>query len=154
REELLREISGIESPRKQVGLKELVEIRKSLGRAGRKIVFTNGCFDLLNVRHIRLLEQARSLGDVLVVALNGDDSVARIKGAPRPLLSIQERVEMISALPFVDHVIVFAEDTPKAVLESLRPDILVKGDNDVEVVGREIVESYGGEIRLLNLGFG
>jgi D-beta-D-heptose 7-phosphate kinase/D-beta-D-heptose 1-phosphate adenosyltransferase len=153
REELLREVAGDVSLRKHVSVRELVEVRRSLARSGRRVVFTNGCFDLINVRHIRLLEQARALGHVLVVALNSDDSVRRLKGEPRPLLSARERVELLSALNYVDYVTVFEGDTPEELLELLRPDVLVKGTNVESVVGREIVERTGGRVVLLDLDF-
>lgn len=154
RAELLREIEGDTGTRKWIDEDELVSIRRSLARAGRKVVFTNGCFDLLNVHHLRLLSEASSLGDALIVALNSDESVRRIRGEPRPLLNETERAELIGSLPYVDYVTFFEEDTPNALLERLRPDILVKGDNSAEVVGREIVESYGGTIQLLATGLG
>ncbi|MCB2155644.1 D-glycero-beta-D-manno-heptose-7-phosphate kinase [bacterium] len=153
-DELKREFLGQSANRKAMGMRELAEVCHSLSRAGRKTVFTNGCFDVLNVRHIRLLEQARALGDVLVVALNSDASVRRLKGEPRPLLTESERVELIGSLPYVDYITVFDGETPNELLERLRPDILVKGTNVENVVGQEIVEGYGGEIRLLDLGFG
>jgi len=153
-DELRSALFGEEGSRKRVSTAELDIIRRSLARAGKRVVFTNGCFDLLNVRHIRLLEQARTLGDVLVVALNSDASVRKLKGAPRPLLSEAERCDMIAALPHVDYVTVFEGDTPSELLALLRPDILVKGSNVSEAVGHDIVEAYGGEVRLLDLGLG
>lgn len=154
REELRREVLGEAANRKWLGARELGEVRSSLALAGRRFVFTNGCFDVLNVRHIRLLEQARALGDVLCVALNSDESVRRIKGAPRPLLTASERVDLISSLPYVDYVTVFDSETPNHLLRALRPDVLVKGDIAQEVVGREIVEEYGGEVRQLDPDLG
>lgn len=154
REELRREIEGTDTHRKQLAGNELHDIRQTLRRAGRRVVFTNGCFDLLNVRHLRLLAKARALGDVLVVAINSDESVRRLKGEPRPLLTVSDRVELLGALPYVDYIAVFDEDTPVDLLKKLRPDILVKGDNVSEAVGKEIVEAYGGEVRMLDLGIG
>jgi D-beta-D-heptose 7-phosphate kinase/D-beta-D-heptose 1-phosphate adenosyltransferase len=153
-DEIRREVEGSEGVRKWVGIDELQAIRRSLARSGRRVVLTNGCFDILNVHHIRLLSEARALGDVLVVALNSDASVRRLKGEPRPVLTVSERAELIGSLPYVDYVTVFEEDTPHALLERLRPDILVKGANAEEVVGREIVEKHGGEVRQLETGFG
>ncbi len=119
---------------------------------GKTVVFTNGCFDILHAGHIRLLESARSLGDVLIVALNTDASVSRIKGPNRPLISAAKRAGIISQLAAVDAVTLFDEDTPCALLEALLPDILVKGaDWSHNVVGREIVEWAGGRIVVIPL---
>src|SRR5262245_47799489 len=95
--------------------------------AGARIVFTNGCFDLLHPGHVRYLEAARALGDVLVVGLNDDRSVARLKGPGRPVLHLDERAEVLAGLAAVDHVVVFGEDTPLDLIEALQPDVLVKG---------------------------
>jgi D-beta-D-heptose 7-phosphate kinase / D-beta-D-heptose 1-phosphate adenosyltransferase len=122
-------------------------------RAGKRIVFTNGCFDLLHAGHLALLHGAASLGDVLVLAINSDASVRRLKGPERPLVPAAERVAMLAALECVDAVTVFDEDTPEEILRTLRPDVLVKGQDYQlsEVVGRDIVESYGGRVVLLPL---
>jgi len=130
---------------------ELEPILASLRAAGRRVVFTNGCFDLLHVGHIQFLETARSLGDCLVVAINSDESVRRVKGAPRPLLPEAERAALLASLNFVDYVVVFGESSPEPLLRRLRPDVLVKGGGlrPEEVVGREIVEAAGGEARVL-----
>ncbi len=110
--------------------------------AGRKVVFTNGCFDVLHQGHRKLLQEAKELGDLLVVGLNSDDSIKRLKGETRPINSVGSRVEALTALPFVDTVIVFEEDTPLELLQELRPDILVKGGDYLleEIVGRELVD--------------
>ncbi len=120
---------------------------------GRKIVFTNGCFDLLHVGHLHLLRQAASQGDVLLVAVNSDDSVRRLKGEGRPLISSGERTALLAALDCVDAVVVFEEDTPRQLLEEVRPDVLVKGgDYSVdEVVGRHMIEQHGGKVVLIPL---
>ena len=121
--------------------------------AGRRVVFTNGCFDLLHAGHVRYLNEARSLGDVLVVGLNTDDSVRRLKGEGRPLTPERERAEILLALAAVDAVVLFSEETPREVIQALSPDVLVKGgDWDVEaIVGREHVRSRGGEVRSIPL---
>lgn len=121
--------------------------------AGDKVVFTNGCFDLLHPGHISLLYQARALGDRLVVGLNTDASVRRLKGPERPVLSEQDRAAMLSALACVDLVVHFDEDTPLNLIEALQPDILVKGSDykPEEVVGKAVVESYGGSVKLVEL---
>ncbi len=121
--------------------------------AGEKVVFTNGCFDLLHPGHISLLYQARALGDHLIVGLNTDASVRRLKGPERPILSEQDRAAMLGALACVDLVVHFDQDTPIELIDALQPDILVKGSDykPEEVVGKDIVESYGGCVRLVNL---
>ena len=126
----------------------LLEERADWRRAGTRVVLTNGCFDLLHAGHIALLEQARGHGDVLIVAINGDDSVRRLKGAARPLVPEAERAELLLGLEAVDRVVVFDEDTPLEVVRLLLPDVLVKGadwgaDN---IVGSREVESAGGAV--------
>lgn len=117
-------------------------------RAGESVVFTNGCFDLLHVGHVRSLEQARSLGDRLVVALNGDASVRALKGAGRPIVPLRQRMEVVAALACVDWVVSFAEKTPLATIRALRPDVLAKGGDWPldRIVGREDVEGWGGRV--------
>ena len=117
-------------------------------RRGERVVFTNGCFDLLHVGHVRSLEQARSLGDRLVVAVNSDVSVRRLKGPERPLVAQRQRAEVVAALACVDWVVVFGEDTPLTIIRELRPDVLAKGGDWKldQIVGREDVESWGGRV--------
>ena len=124
---------------------------KAWKSASQKIVFTNGCFDLLHPGHIHLLNSAKGLGDRLVVGLNSDASVRRLKGPKRPILDERARASLLGSLDGVDVVVMFHEDTPENVLKVLKPDILVKGNDysTAEVVGREIVESYGGKIHLI-----
>ena len=125
----------------------LVERRKQWKREGQTVVFTNGCYDLLHPGHIRLLEQARSLGDVLILALNSDASVRRMKGPSRPLISESERAEMALALAAVDAVTLFDEDTPRELIAEVLPDVLVKGaDWSHFIAGREEVEAAGGQV--------
>lgn len=129
------------------------QIEKTLTgvRPGRKVVFTNGCFDLLHVGHIRYLQEARRLGDFLVVGVNSDASVKRLKGASRPLQNENDRAEILAALGCVDFTVLFTEDTPARLIEKVRPDILVKGgDWKIEdIVGGEFVQSYGGQVMSL-----
>lgn len=115
---------------------------------GKRLVFTNGCFDLLHPGHVRYLDQARALGDALVVALNSDRTVRALKGEGRPILSERERAEVMSALEAVDYVTIFDEETPREIIAALLPDILVKGgDWPIEqIVGREEVEAAGGRV--------
>lgn len=117
-------------------------------RNGRRIVFTNGCFDLLHPGHIRCLEQARALGDVLIVAINSDSSVRRLKGTGRPVVPEAERAEVLAALAVVDYVTVFQEDTPREIIAKVLPDVLVKGGDwgPDQIVGREEVEAAGGRV--------
>jgi D-beta-D-heptose 7-phosphate kinase/D-beta-D-heptose 1-phosphate adenosyltransferase len=122
-------------------------------KRGECVVFTNGCFDLLHVGHVRSLEQARSMGDRLVVALNGDGSVRRLKGAGRPLVPARQRAEVVAALGCVDWVVLFGQDTPLSLIRALRPDVLAKGGDwrlD-EIVGRGEVESWGGRVERLTV---
>ncbi len=115
---------------------------------GKRVVFTNGCFDLLHPGHVRLLEQARALGDALVVGLNSDSSVRRLKGDSRPLLAEAGRAEILAALECVDAVTLFEEDTPRELIAALVPDVLVKGGDwkREQIVGREEVEAAGGRV--------
>jgi len=115
------------------------------------VVFTNGCFDVLHPGHVEDLAQAKALGDVLVVGLNSDSSVQRLKGAGRPLVAEADRAAMLAALRSVDAVTLFDEDTPLELISTLLPDVLVKGgDYDLDgIVGREVVEEAGGEVRVL-----
>jgi rfaE bifunctional protein nucleotidyltransferase chain/domain len=117
-------------------------------RNGRRVVFTNGCFDLLHPGHIRTLEQARELGDVLIVGLNSDRGVRQLKGEGRPVLPELERAEILASLECVDAVVIFDEPTPREVIARLLPDILVKGGDwaDDKIVGREEVEAAGGRV--------
>jgi D-beta-D-heptose 7-phosphate kinase/D-beta-D-heptose 1-phosphate adenosyltransferase len=117
-------------------------------RRGERVVFTNGCFDLLHVGHVRSLEQARAQGDRLVVALNTDASVRRNKGPGRPIVPARQRAEVLAALACVDFVVLFAEATPLATIEALRPDVLAKGGDWAldAIVGRKEVESWGGRV--------
>ncbi len=127
---------------------QLAPILKNLQNQGKKVVFTNGVFDLLHLGHVTYLQKARDLGDVLVVALNSDASVKRIKGPLKPLLPLDERAEMLLALVCVDYVTFFEEDTPFEAVKLLRPDILVKGGDWAvdKIVGGDLVESWGGKV--------
>jgi D-glycero-beta-D-manno-heptose 1-phosphate adenylyltransferase len=131
---------------------ELVAQRASWKREAKRVVFTNGCYDLLHPGHVRLLESARSLGGVLILALNSDASVRRYKGPARPLIDERERGEMAAHLAAVDAVVYFDEDTPRELIAEVLPDVLVKGaDWSHFVAGREEVEAAGGEVRLIPL---
>ena len=114
----------------------------------KKVVFTNGCFDLIQVHHVRCLQEARSHGDVLIVAINTDASVRKIKGPSRPIVPQGDRAEMLAALECVDYVTFFSEETPHRILREVLPDVLAKGGDyrDDEIVGKEIVEGNGGKV--------
>ena len=129
-------------------LDEIVKIRTQLRAAGKKLVFTNGCFDILHVGHVRYLNQARAMGDVLVVGLNTDSSVRQSKGEGRPIVPELERAEVLAALASVDYIFLFGDPTPQRVIDAIVPDVLVKGaDWDLsEIVGRETVEAAGGKV--------
>jgi D-beta-D-heptose 7-phosphate kinase/D-beta-D-heptose 1-phosphate adenosyltransferase len=118
---------------------------------GEKIVFTNGCFDIIHAGHVGYLAEARKLGDRLIVAINDDDSVRRLKGPGRPINPVERRMAVLAGLEAVDWVVSFAEDTPEPLLASLKPEVLVKGGDYSfdQVVGGEYVQSYGGEVRVL-----
>jgi D-beta-D-heptose 7-phosphate kinase/D-beta-D-heptose 1-phosphate adenosyltransferase len=132
-------------------IKELAELSRKLHNDRKRIVLTNGCFDLLHTGHIKLFAASKQLGDVMIVALDDDESVRRLKGSNRPVISAAERVGILSALDSVDYVVVFPTDELGDVIKSIRPDILTKGSNyDSEaVLGRDIVESYGGRVQLV-----
>jgi D-beta-D-heptose 7-phosphate kinase/D-beta-D-heptose 1-phosphate adenosyltransferase len=135
-------------PSKVISLKKIVKIRKELKKEGKKVVFTNGCFDILHKGHVYLLKRAKKLGDILIVGLNSDSSVKRIKGEKRPIFSVRDRAFVLSSIDVVDYIVIFNEDTPLKVIKAIEPDVLVKGaDWDKKsIVGREIVESLGGKV--------
>jgi D-glycero-beta-D-manno-heptose 1-phosphate adenylyltransferase len=131
---------------------ELTMRRAEWKQAGKKVVFTNGCYDLLHPGHVRLLENSRSLGDALILALNSDASVARYKGPSRPLMPEAERIALACALEAVDAVTLFDEDTPRELIAEVLPDVLVKGaDWSHFIAGREEVEAAGGTVHALPL---
>lgn len=131
---------------------QLLEARAQWKREGKKVVFTNGCYDILHPGHVRLLERARSLGDVLILALNTDASVARLKGPTRPLIGQDERAELALGLAAVDAVTFFDEDTPRELIAAVLPDILIKGADWAHfIAGREEVEAAGGKVMALAL---
>ena len=147
---LSRRLAG--ARRAAVGADRLAGLVEQHRRSGRRIVFTNGCFDVLHSGHVAYLNQAKRLGDVLIVAVNSDRSVTRLKGDGRPVNAVADRAAVLAALSCVDHVVVFAEDTPRALLDRLRPDVYAKGgDYTVDTLPEaETVRRYGGEIALLD----
>jgi D-beta-D-heptose 7-phosphate kinase/D-beta-D-heptose 1-phosphate adenosyltransferase len=134
-------------------IRQLKPLLAGLRRRGRRIVFTNGCFDLLHIGHLRYLQRARRHGDRLVVGINSDQSVQKIKGPLRPLLPQAERAEVLAALSCVDYVTIFDAPDPLAVITALRPDVLVKGSDwdKNKIIGRDIVEQRGGRVRRVPL---
>lgn len=127
--------------------KAITDLKKS----GKRIVFTNGCFDLLHIGHVRYLEQAKALGDVLIVGINTDASVQTLKGPTRPIQNENDRAEILASLKAVDHTVLFGEDTPINLIKKVKPDVLVKGgDWKIEqIVGWDFVQSYGGQVKSL-----
>ena len=133
-------------------LKDNIEIINRIKAERKKIVFTNGCFDLLHVGHIRYLAQAKKLGDFLIIGLNSDSSVKELKGEDRPINSFEDRATLLSAIESVDLVIMFEEQTPENLIKDIVPDILVKGgDYNIEdIVGYQIVIQNGGQVKTLS----
>lgn len=129
------------------------ETIEQLKQNGKKVVFTNGCFDILHVGHVRYLQHARSLGDVLVLGLNTDDSVRRLKGPTRPVHNQDDRAEVLAALSCIDYVVLFDEQTPEAIISELKPSIHVKGGDYTEeqLPEAKIVRAYGGDVVIVDL---
>lgn len=125
--------------------------REKWRRQGKKVVFTNGCFDLLHAGHVWLFKEAKKLGDILIVAVNSDASLRRLKGPKRPVFPLKERLEILAAIEFIDVLTVFPQDTPQKIIALLRPDVLVKGGDWPldQVVGRREVEESGGRVVLI-----
>ena len=119
----------------------------------KKIVFTNGCFDILHPGHIHILDQAKSYGDILIVGLNSDNSIKRLKGPSRPKVSQEDRLKILSSIKFVDYVVLFEEETPLKLIEKIKPNFLVKGGDYIleDIVGREFVENNGGQVKIIKL---
>ncbi len=138
---------------KTVSIKRLSLELKKLRKKGKKIVFTNGCFDIIHAGHVRYLRKARSLGDLLVVGLNSDSSVRRIKGGLRPIVPQKERAEVMGALSFVDYVVIFNESTPIRLIKAVKPDILAKGADWAakNIAGADIVKETGGRVARIPL---
>ncbi|MEI6092086.1 MAG: D-glycero-beta-D-manno-heptose 1-phosphate adenylyltransferase [bacterium] len=138
---------------KKVDDSSLNKLVKNLKEQNKTIVFTNGCFDILHAGHIDYMEKAKTLGDVLIVGVNSDESVKRIKGSKRPIVKQEYRLRLLEGISSIDYLVVFEEDTPLALIEKLRPDILVKGADwkDKGVVGEDFVKTYGGKVKLIDL---
>jgi D-beta-D-heptose 7-phosphate kinase/D-beta-D-heptose 1-phosphate adenosyltransferase len=136
---------------KHKSLPELAEVVRNLKKRNKKIVLTNGCFDLLHVGHIRLLSASKELGDVLIVAIDDDESVRKLKGSGRPVLTAKERVRILSALDSIDYVVIFSTEELQRLIDIVRPNILTKGSNYAaeEILGHDLVVQYGGRIALI-----
>lgn len=145
---ILRAVERTERSTGAVTMENLHHDRARFRALHKTVVFTNGCFDILHIGHLGLLEQARAQGDVLVVGLNTDASVKRLKGERRPVMNQEERAEMLLALECVDRVVVYDDDTPRELIKALRPDVLVKGADWAldQIVGRHEVEATGGRV--------
>ena len=132
---------------------ELEELLSRISDKKLKIVFTNGCFDILHPGHIHVLEQSKSFGDILIVGLNSDSLIKNLKGSSRPKVKEGDRMKIISSIKYVDHVILFEEDTPLTIIKKIKPHILVKGGDYSlnNIVGSEFVQKNGGEVKVVNL---
>ena len=132
-------------------LNELIQICEKLRLQNRKVVFTNGCFDLLHSGHVHIFREAKKLGDVFIVAVNEDESVRKIKGESRPIFPLEERLEVLEAIEDIDYLLSFSEETPQRVIAALVPDVLVKGGDwaPEDVVGKREVEEAGGRVAII-----
>lgn len=148
KEESRMEGQKVKGVKKVHKLDDLVRVRRRLKGEGKKVVFTNGCFDLLHAGHVRLFHEAKKRGDVLIVALNSDASVRKLKGPSRPIFPLKERFEILSAVADIDYLTSFSEETPQETIAALLPDVLVKGGDwgVEEIVGRREVEAAGGRV--------
>jgi rfaE bifunctional protein nucleotidyltransferase chain/domain len=158
REELLNSLTNTRHSRrigtvaaKLLSLDQLMQVGSPIHGNGSRVVFTNGCFNLLHAGHVQFLEYAKELGDVLVVGLNSDSSIVETKGSGRPVICEEQRVKMLSALSCVNFVVVFSDPTPTSLIETILPDVLVKGDGYTldQVVGAEMVKAAGGRVGLV-----
>jgi len=149
--------SDIEKENRKIkSRQEIIEIVNDLKKKGKKIVFTNGCFDILHIGHTRLLQKAKSFGDILILGLNTDESVKRLKGPSRPIVNEKERAEVLSALEFIDYIVFFDEDDPCKIISEIKPDIHVKGGdydpNDYENMPEaKVVHDYGGKVEIIKI---
>ena len=132
-------------------LSALARIVGNIKKRGQKVVFTNGCFDILHAGHVEYLSKARKMGDILVIGLNSDSSVKKLKGDNRPINNELDRARVLSALYFIDYVTIFNEKTPESLIKKLKPDYLVKGGdwNEEKIAGADFVKSYGGKVRIV-----
>ena len=143
----------METQSKITNLPALIKLTQQWQKEGKKVVFTNGCFDIVHLGHIDYLEKARNLGDKMIVAINTDQSVAHLKGPQRPIVNQEARARMMAAFEFVDAVVMFGEETPLNLIEAIKPDILVKGSDYLteNIVGSKIVLASGGKVETIDL---
>jgi D-beta-D-heptose 7-phosphate kinase/D-beta-D-heptose 1-phosphate adenosyltransferase len=136
-----------------IQINKINELSSKLKKEGKTIVFTNGCFDIVHAGHVDYMEKAKFLGDVLVVGVNSDNSVKRIKGEKRPIVDIKNRLRLLQGLSVIDYLCVFEEDTPLELIKNVSPNVLVKGEDwkDKGVVGEAFVKTYGGKVELIKL---
>lgn len=136
-----------------IQINKIKELSSKLKKEGKTVVFTNGCFDIVHAGHVDYMEKAKALGDVLVVGVNSDSSVKRIKGEKRPIVDIKNRLRLLQGLSVIDYLCVFEEDTPLELIKSVSPSVLVKGEDwkDKGVVGEDFVKTYGGKVELIKL---
>jgi len=136
-----------------IPINKIKELSSKLKKEGKTIVFTNGCFDIVHAGHVDYMEKARRLGDVLIVGVNSDASVKRIKGEKRPIVDLNNRLRLLQGLSVIDYLCVFEEDTPLELIKNIAPSILVKGEDwkDKGVVGEDFVKTYGGKVELIKL---
>ncbi len=136
-----------------IQINKINELSSKLKKEGKTIVFTNGCFDIVHAGHVDYMEKAKILGDVLVVGVNSDNSVKRIKGEKRPIVDIKNRLRLLQGLSVIDYLCVFEEDTPLELIKNVSPNVLVKGEDwkDKGVVGEDFVKTYGGKVELIKL---
>lgn len=148
-----RKTDAARTAQKAVSLKKLLAVLSQQRKRRKRVVFTNGCFDIVHAGHVRYLKKAASLGDILVVGLNSDKSVREIKGESRPIVPEKERAEVLGALGFVDYVVLFNEPTPIKLIEAIKPDVLVKGSDWAaqDIVGANVVKEKGGKVRRVSL---
>lgn len=132
-------------------LEDLIKIREELRCKKKKVIFTNGCFDLLHSGHIHLIREAKKQGDVFIVAVNEDESIRKIKGGSRPIFPLEERLEVLEAIGDIDYLVTFSEETPQRIIAALLPDVLVKGGDwkPEDVVGKREVENAGGRVVII-----
>ena len=138
---------------KLVTSKNFSSLLKTLKKKNKRIVFTNGCFDLIHPGHIKLLKEAHKFGDILILGLNSDSSIKKIKGASRPILNQKARIEIFSSIEFIDYIVIFNEATPFRLIKKIRPDVLVKGADwqKANIIGRKFVENYAGKVKTVKL---
>jgi glycerol-3-phosphate cytidylyltransferase len=137
--------------KKIISAEEIENLIANLRKPGKKIVFTNGCFDILHVGHIRYLKEAKSFGDILIVGLNSDSSVKKLKGPSRPINGENDRAEVLASLESVDYITIFNDDTPSETIEKVKPDIHAKGGDYLpeDLPERNVVEKYGGKVKII-----